>query len=127
MKIEEITRIGASRLERIRVRNALNPMLWLAVAAPIIFLPAAWYFHDYVPILWVLVTVASLPTIVAIAAYMILLFRSPDRLQSEEYQLRQRELRMIYRHGRRPDIFDEANQVIRVESPNPRIGAGEKE
>jgi hypothetical protein len=127
MKLEEITRIGASRLERIRVRNALNPMLWLSVAVPIIFLPAAWVFRDYPLIVSPLVTLSCLPAVVAIVAYLILLFKSPDRLQSEEYQLRQRELRMIYRHGRRPDIFDEANQDVRVEIPNPRIGSGEKE
>jgi len=33
---------------------------------------------------------------VTVVAYFILLFRDPDRLQSEEYRLRQRELAMIY-------------------------------
>jgi hypothetical protein len=46
MNIAEITRIGASRLARIRARNARNPIPCLSVAAAIVFLPAAWYFHD---------------------------------------------------------------------------------
>ena len=126
LNIEEITKIGASRLERIRVRNALNPMLWLSVAVPIVILPAAWFFRDY-SIVWLLVTVACLPTVTAVTAYVILLFKSPDRLQSEEYQLRQRELRMIYRHGRKPDIYNAAEEVARVEIPKSRGGTGESE
>jgi hypothetical protein len=46
MNIAEITRIGASRRERIRARKALNPIPCLSVAAAIVFLPEAWYFHD---------------------------------------------------------------------------------
>jgi len=70
---------------------------------------------------------AGVSIVSTLVAYFIFAFRDPDRLQSEEYQLRQRELRMIYRHGRKPDIFDETNQAVRVETPNPRIETGEKQ
>lgn len=114
MDIDEISKTGASRIERVRVRNALNPILWLSVAAGVLFLPAAWFFRDQESIAVCLIVLASLPTIAAIAAYMILLFRSPDRLQSEEYQLRQRAMQMIFRRGRKRDIVDLLSRLDRL-------------
>ena len=53
---------------------------------------------------------------VTIVAYFILLFRDPDRLQSEEYRLRQRELTMIYGKGADAEVVDTARETARVES-----------
>jgi hypothetical protein len=53
---------------------------------------------------------------VTIVAYFILLFRDPDRLQSEEYRLRQRELTMIYGKGANAEVVDQARETARVES-----------
>jgi hypothetical protein len=126
VNIEEISRIGASRLERVRVRNALNPMLWMSIALPIVLLPAAWIFRDNPWVVWFLLVLAALPTVTAIVAYMYFMISSPDRLQSEEYQLRQRELRMIYRHGRKPDILATMQEAARVEKAATRTGSGER-
>src|SRR5712691_12281565 len=114
MDIDELGKIGISRIERIRVRNALNPILWLSVAAAILFLPAAWFFRDDGLIATSLIVLASVPTIAAVVAYMILLFKSPDRLQSEEYQLRQRAMQMIFRRGRKRDIIDLLSRLDRL-------------
>ncbi len=84
MKVEEIVRTGASRIESIRVRNALNPILWLTMPVPAIFLTGAWFFRDHAVVLGCLVAMAAVPVIAAIVAYFVLLFRSPDRLQSED-------------------------------------------
>ncbi len=128
MNIEDITKSVGSRLERIRVQNALNPMLWLAVAVPIIFLPAALLFRDYSTIIvGALVTLACLPTLVTILAYIYLLFRSPDRLQSEEYQLHLREINLRYRQHRRPDRYNKANQPVEYLDSHARIENGEQE
>jgi hypothetical protein len=56
---------------------------------------------------------------------MILLFRNPDRLQSEEYQLRQKALRLLFRKGANAEIVDVATEALRVGSSHPRIGTGE--
>jgi hypothetical protein len=126
MKVEEIVRTGASRIESIRVRNALNPILWLTVPGPAIFLTAAWLFRDHAVVLGFLVAMAAVPVIAAIVAYFVLLFRSPDRLQSEEYRIRQIALRMLYRRGKSPEIVDVANQVARIEVWHPQIDDGAK-
>lgn len=126
MKVEEIVRTGASRIESIRVRNALNPILWLTMPVPAIFLTAAWLFRDHAVVLGFLVAMAAVPVIAAIVAYFVLLVRSPDRLQSEEYRIRQTALRMLYRRGKSPEIVDVANQVARIEVWHPQIDDGGK-
>ena len=48
-----------------------------------------------------------------LAAYFALLFRDPDRLQSEEYRLRQAALRILYSKPAEPDIVDAVQEVVR--------------
>ena len=116
-----------SRLERVRVRSALNPIIWLSVAVPIISWSAAYLFQSQYLFACILIAIGCLPIVTAVLAYMILLFRNPDRLQSEEYQLRQRALQMLYRKGESAEIVDVANQVARIEASHPRIGTDEGE
>jgi hypothetical protein len=53
---------------------------------------------------------------VTVVAYFISLFRDPDRLQSEEYRLSQRELIMICGKGTNPEVVDPARESAHVES-----------
>jgi hypothetical protein len=126
VKLEEIVKTGLWRLDVVRVRTAVNPLLWL-VGLTMPFSVVAAVFVDSQPLKLTFLGFAGISIVSTLVAYFIFVFRDPDRLQSEEYQLRQRELRMIYRHGRRPDIFDEKNQAVRVESLNSQIGGGEKQ
>ncbi|MGB7097667.1 MAG: hypothetical protein WBD95_02720 [Xanthobacteraceae bacterium] len=85
MKIEEIIRTGLSRVDTIRVvRTAINPLLWLVgLTTPLAFVLAA-LIGDLV-IRLLLICFAAVPVIVTLVAYVIFMFRDPDRLQSEEY------------------------------------------
>ena len=125
MKLEEIAKTALWRLDVVRVRSVVNPLLWL-VGLTMPFSVLAAVFVDGQLLKLTFLGFAGISIVSTLVAYFIFVFRDPDRLQSEEYQLRQRELRMIYRHGRRPDIFDEKNQAVRVEALDPRIG-GEKQ
>jgi hypothetical protein len=66
-----------------------------------------------------------LPIIAAVLAYMIFLFRDPNRLQSEEYQLRQQALRMLYRKGASTEIVNVASEALRIDSSLPVADRGE--
>jgi hypothetical protein len=55
---------------------------------------------------------------------MILMFRDPDRLQSEEYRIRLRELKLLYRTRRSPEVIEAANEVARIESSVSRSDTG---
>lgn len=86
MSLDELVRSATSRAGIIRVRNVLNPLLWLcAVTTPISFLFAYLLGGDAIP----------------------------NRLQSEEFVLRQQELTIIERKRAPPlplnlDLTDES-------------------
>jgi hypothetical protein len=111
----------ARRAGTLRVRNVLNPLLWLtAVTMPTGVGAAIWIGVDHwTAVLLILVGVA--PVLAALIAYAIFAVRSPDRLQSEEYVLRSMELRMIERRG------GEATSLDAVPlRPDPAIGRAEE-
>ena len=66
-----------------------------------------------------LLGLGAVPVLASIVAYFILLFRDPDRLQSEEYRIRQRALQILYRRGHSADIVDIATQRRRIEKAAP--------
>jgi hypothetical protein len=127
MKIEEIIRTGLSRVDTIRVvRTAINPLLWLVgLTTPLAFILAAFVGDQLTRLL--LICFAAVPVIATLVVYVIFMFRDPDRLQSEEYRIRQRALQILYRKGRSADIVDVTNQTARIETSLPRANAGEKE
>ncbi len=106
MSLEEIIRSATSRAGIVRVRNALNPILWTcAVASPLCFGFAYAFGAD--PILrYGLAGLGTLPIILTLAAYIYFMFRNPDRLQSEEFVLRQQELTIIERKSGPPISLD---------------------
>jgi hypothetical protein len=126
MKIEEIIRTGLSRVDTIRVvRTAINPLLWLVgLTTPLAFILAAVVDDRFIRLL--LIGFAAAPVIVTLVIYVIFMFRDPDRLQSEEYRIRQRALQILYKKGGSADIVDVANQVARIETSPMRPNAGEK-
>lgn len=126
MKIEEIIRAGLSRIDTIRVvRTAINPLLWLVgLTTPLAFILSAIVDDRLIRIL--LICFAAIPVIATLLAYVIFMFRDPDRLQSEEYRIRQRALQILYRKGGSADIVDVANQVARIESSQSDSDVGEK-
>jgi ABC-type bacteriocin/lantibiotic exporter with double-glycine peptidase domain len=127
MKIEEIIRTGMSRVDTIRVvRTAINPLLWLVgLTTPLAFILVALVGDQLIRL--ALICFAAVPVIVTLVAYVIFMFRDPDRLQSEEYRIRQRALQILYRKGKGADIVDIASQTARIEASHPPASAGEKE
>jgi hypothetical protein len=89
MKLEEIIRTGLSRVDTVRVvRTAINPLLWLVgLTTPIAFILAAIIGDQMIRL--VLLCFAAVPVLVTLIAYVIFMFRDPDRLQSEEYRIRE--------------------------------------
>ena len=109
--------------ERLTVRSALNPLLWLCgIVTPLLL--AAAYFFSQSDILRVfcapLVYVAlGLVVLTALAGCYLVLFR-PEKLQSEEYQLRQQALLLIQQSSATRQAIDAANLVALVKSATPR-------
>jgi hypothetical protein len=116
--IERVTRGSQDSAVRLQVRSALNPLLWLsAICTPITFGGAA--FADGAVQIALLV-IGALPIFCACGAYMYWMIKSPDRLHSEDYQLRRQALQMIYEKGTRAAVL--ANSVVAITNPNlPRL------
>jgi ABC-type bacteriocin/lantibiotic exporter with double-glycine peptidase domain len=121
MKIEEIVRTGLSRVDTIRVvRTAINPLLWLVgLTTPLAFILVVFIADQLIRLL--LISFAAIPVIVTLVVYIIFMFRDPDRLQSEEYRIRQRALQLLYKKGGSTDIVDVANQTARIETSQTQV------
>jgi hypothetical protein len=89
------------------------------------FILAAFIGDQVIRIL--LICFAAIPVIVTLVAYVIFMFRDPDRLQSEEYRIRQRALQILYRKGKSADVVDVANQEARIETSDTQPNTGDKE
>lgn len=115
MSIKEtaVTRIAEAG-GRLRVKSALNPVLWLCL---IVTFPSITCFPFLSqPPVW-LIVLAFLPLITAIFGFIYLLLKDPDKLQSEDYQLRKRELEIIEEKGR-PSVPASSLPVITEDQAN---------
>ncbi len=82
---------------RLKVRSALNPILWLCGIITIPGLIAAGIMRQTPN--WLL-ALSFAPVITAILGFLFLLLFDRDKLQSEEYQIRKLQLEMIEEKGR---------------------------
>ncbi len=106
MKVDEVIKSAVSRAGVIRVQNALNPLLWvLAISAPMCW-TAAYMFRDDLVLKYGFSALGALPIVGAVIAYFLYFCLDRDRLQSEEFVLKQRELSIIERKGLPPIALD---------------------
>jgi hypothetical protein len=127
IKLEELIRTGLSRVDTIAVkRTVLNPALWLVGLITPLSLVLTAIAGDQIA-RSILFCFAAAPVAFTFIVYLVFMFRDPDRLQSEEYRVRQQALRYLYKKGRSTEIVDIANQVARIETSNSSPVKGEKE
>ena len=90
-----ISEVTGSATRRLRVRSALNPILWLcAIAAPVCF-AGAYVFRSMPAVCVALVCIGCLPIVVACVAFIGFAVFKPEKLQSEEYQIKHESLQLI--------------------------------
>lgn len=94
---------------RLRVRSALNPVLWLCalITIPTIIVvsnmanPPAW-----------LIAIAVAPVCTAVIGFMFLLIFDRDKLQSEDFQIKKKSLELIQEKGQRFPISSPSIEAI---------------
>jgi len=89
---ERLIETAISRAGVVRVRNALNAMLWLCALCLLSSLIGLYFFRDDPELKYLLAGLLSLPVLATTVCYFWFMFREPNRLQSEEFVLRQQEL-----------------------------------
>ena|ERR1017187_6341330 len=99
-----------SAAQQLRVRSALNPMLWLTGIVSPLCLAVAYAFRDTQTISWVLIFAAIIPIVVTCLGFAYFAITKPEKLQSEEYQLRHETLQIIQRTHLRP-IFAQRSRT----------------
>ena len=120
MRVEEVVRSAIDRAGVIRVRNAMNPLLWLSPISATIFLVAAYMFRDDQVVKYALACLGGLPILASIMAYFLYVFLDRDRLQSEEFILKERALYLRYRQGTNAEIVDATHETIQMDKvPGP--------
>ena len=82
---------------RLRVKSALNPILWLCGLITLPCVGAMSYLEPPAP-LW-LVILAFIPVSCAAIGFLFLLILDRDKLQSEDYQIRKKSLELIQQKG----------------------------
>lgn len=95
---------------RLRVKSALNPILWLCAIITIPCVSAIAYI-DPPPPIW-LVILAFIPVACAAFGFLFLLVVDRDKLQSEDYQIRKQSLELIQQKGDALPVSSASIQAI---------------
>ncbi len=103
-----------SRAGVVRVQSALNPFLW-GFAWSVVFAVLSYLFRDDAPVKYICLGLAALPELTAFAVGVGFALTNPDRLQSEEYVIKQRALKMLIRRGASTQVIDAARDIARTD------------
>lgn len=82
--------------EKLTVRSALNPILWLCALVTIPALCITPFLDS--PPKWLIIMICA-PVFAAILGFLFLLIFDRDKLQSEDYQIKKRSLEIIEQKG----------------------------
>ena len=100
---------------QLRVKSALNPMLWLCGIISLPCLLLSWAAHDVNPISTIFAFVGVAPVAVTCLLALYFALFKPDKLQSEEYQIRHETLELIKQKGSTVELSPSSIVAI----PNP--------
>jgi hypothetical protein len=129
LNIDEILQSYIKRSGVVRVKTALNPLLWAMPVLVLGSLLSAYFVGPEATTTLSLLGMTMLMVLTIIAAYGYFMFKDPDRLQSEEYMLAQKELSILERKGEEPVVIDptgrSAGKAIEMQQ-EPPLSDGER-
>jgi len=110
--LERINGLTHSAVKRLHVRSALNPMLWLSgITLPLCF-TFAYVFRDIESLRNNLVVAGLIPMGVTCIGFMGFAIFKPDKLQSEDYQIRHESLQIIQQKSGQMEISTTSLEAI---------------
>lgn len=120
---DRITGRSQTAAGRLRVRSALNPMLWLCgIVSPLSF-GAALLARGREPLTTMFFAIGAIPILVACAQAVYFGIWRPEKLQSEEYQIRHEALELIKEKGSGIEVSPSSLEAIaNPVHPLPRLG-----
>lgn len=107
---ERLTHLAEHAIARLKVSSALNPCLWLiGIAIPFGLFTA---FFSTGLVQYVALLIAISPIILFFIAYVYFMLKNPDKLRSEEYELRKIALELIEEKGGSIAIAESSVEAI---------------
>ena len=103
---------------RLRVRSALNPILWLCPTVSLPLSALAAYSSESTWLQIVFVILGGAPIFVALWAFVHFARIDPRRLQSEDYQIRERLLEAFQESHEKGRLLDEPRSLERILNPH---------
>ena len=94
---ERLTQMAEQALSRLKVSSALNPCLWLCALAFPFGIFGAVLSSGLVQI--ACLVLVFIPVVIFAIAYLYFMVKSPDKLRSEEYELKRIALSLIEEKG----------------------------
>ena len=124
---ENIGQHSQTAATKLHVRSALNPLLWLTgIATPLCF-TGAFTFKDSSPIFEVLIFSGLLPIVITCIGFGYFALFKPEKLQSEDYQIRHESLQLIQQKCGQIEIpVASLEQIVNPSSPALESKGGEK-
>jgi hypothetical protein len=126
VRVDEVIKSAIDRAGVIRVKNAMNPLLWLSPISATICWIAAYGFRDDPVLKYGFAGLGARPIVASLLAYFLYFILDRDRLQTEEFVIRQRELSIIERKGLPPVPFDRETEDIQVIGPTEKASRGQQ-
>lgn len=95
--LNDLVKSAHAQAGRLQVRSALNPILWLIGIVFPLTLFGAWLFQNNPVAVVVCLAVGVLPVVTACFVYVGFAIWRPEKLQSEDYQIRNQALHILQR------------------------------
>jgi hypothetical protein len=95
---ERITQFAHEAMGKLSVRSALNPCLWLATLSFPFGLGLAAMSHSLLLEIAGL-TLAFIPVVLFATGFLYFMIKSPDKLRSEDFEIRRTALSLIEQKG----------------------------
>lgn len=124
---ENIGQHSQTAATKLHVRSALNPLLWLTgIATPLCFM-GAFAFKDSSPVFEVLIISGLLPIVITCIGFGYFALFKPEKLQSEDYQIRHESLQLIQQKSGQIEIpVTSLEQIVNPSAPALESKGGEK-
>jgi len=123
--LERIVSSSQSAASKLLVKSALNPMLWLCGIISTFCYGMAYFARGIEPLATVLVYVGSAPIVATIIGFFYFMIFAPEKLQSEEYQIRHETLEFIRQKGSSIEISPSSLEAI-TNPGNPITPSGKR-
>jgi hypothetical protein len=110
--VENLVATAQSAAAKLRVRSALNPMLWLCAIVSLPCFGLAYLTQANSIIAAAFVVIGALPILATIRGFLYFMTAAPDKLQSEEYQIRHETLDLIREKGSSLEVIPSSLEAI---------------